>query len=269
VSAVQPEAAVSSPAPRPFRGSVPAHRLALCGILLAIWWVGALVSPPYILPDPITVVRAFFDVAGSATFFQDVGATCGRVFVGFALALVVGVPVGILFGANRAIGTFFEPVLPVLNTVSSAIWAIFAILWFGANDLATVFVVFMTSMPLVITNTWQGTRGVSAELVEVALSLRFTNAAILRKIFLPSIMPHVFSGARLAFGFGWRVSLVAETLGSSSGIGYRLRQSADLFQIDQVFAWTFVMVGLMLLIEMGVLRPLERHLFRWQRTRQL
>lgn len=269
MSTAQAETAVSGPAPRPFRRLVPANRLALCGIVLAVWWAGALASPPYILPDPIVVVRALIEVAGSPSFLQDVGATCGRVFTGFTLALVIGVPVGILFGANRAIGTFFEPVLPVLNTVSSAIWAIFAILWFGATDLATIFVVFMTSMPLVITNTWQGTRGVSAELVEVALSLQFTSAAILRKIFLPSIMPHVFSGARLAFGFGWRVSLVAETLGSSSGIGYRLRQSADLFQIDQVFAWTFVMVGLMVLIEMGALRPLERHLFRWQRTRQL
>jgi len=266
VSAVQPEAAAPGTT---LRRLLPANRLALCAILLGIWWVGALASPPYILPDPATVVAALGEVAGSATFLQDVGATCGRVVIGFALALVIGVPLGVLFGANRAIGNFFEPVLPVLNTVSSAIWAIFAILWFGANDLATIFVVFMTSMPLIITNTWQGTRGVSAELVEVALSLQFRSAAILRKIFLRSILPHVFSGARLAFGFGWRVSLVAETLGSSSGIGYRLRQAADLFRIDQVFAWTIVMVGLMLLIEMGGLRPLERHLFRWQRTRQL
>lgn len=249
--------------------TVATQRLVLCGTILAIWWLAALASPPYILPGPIAVVEALINVASRPTFLQDVGATSWRVCMGFALALGVGIPLGILFGANRAIGTFFEPVLPVLNTVSSAIWAIFAILWFGATDLATIFVVFMTAMPLVITNTWQGTRGVSAELVEVALSLQFTNGPILRKIYLPSILPHVFSGARLAFGFGWRVSLVAETLGSSSGIGYRLRQAADLFRIDQVFAWTIVMVCLMLFIEMGMLRPLERHLFRWQRTRQL
>ena len=70
--------------------------------------------------------------------------------------------------------------------------------------------------------------------------------------------------ARLAFGFGWRVSLVAETLGSSDGIGYRLRQAADLVQTDQVFAWTLLLVALMLALEGGILKPLERHLFRWK-----
>jgi NitT/TauT family transport system permease protein len=85
------------------------------------------------------------------------------------------------------------------------------------------------------------------------------------KIYLPSILPYFFSGARLAFGFGWRVSLVAETLGASSGVGYRLRQASDLIQTDQVFAWTIVQIAMMLVIEMGMLQPLEHHLFRWRR----
>jgi NitT/TauT family transport system permease protein len=85
------------------------------------------------------------------------------------------------------------------------------------------------------------------------------------KIYLPTIMPYFFSGARLAFGFGWRVSLVAETLGASSGVGYRLRQAADLIQTDQVFAWTITMIAMMATLEMGVLKPLENHMFRWRR----
>lgn len=262
-------ASTPGPALRGVLGATPVKRLALLALFLAVWALGAAASPPYILPGPLTVGQALVEVFRQPTFWQDVGATSYRVVTGFALALVVGVPLGIVFGANKAIGSFFEPVLPILTTVSSAIWAIFAILWFGATDTATIFVVFMTSMPLVLMNTWQGTRGVSPELIEVALSLQHKPGAILRKIYLPSILPHIFSGARLAFGFGWRVSLVAETLGSSSGIGYRLRQSADLFQADQVFAWTLVMIGLMMAIEIGMFRPLERYLFRWQRTRQL
>ena len=70
---------------------------------------------------------------------------------------------------------------------------------------------------------------------------------------------------RLAFGFGWRVSLVAETLGAASGVGYRLRQASDLIQTDQVFAWTLAQIAMMLVIEIGLLQPLERRLFRWRR----
>jgi len=88
---------------------------------------------------------------------------------------------------------------------------------------------------------------------------------VMTKIYLPAILPYFFSGARLAFAFGWRVSLVAETLGASSGVGYRLRQSADLIQTDQVFAWTITMIAMMATLEMGAFRPLENHLFRWKK----
>ena len=139
------------------------------------------------------------------------------------IAVVVGVPCGILLGSHRALGSFFEPVLPVLNTVSSAIWAIFAIIWFGLSAMTPIFVVLMTAFPLIVTNVWQGTQAVNADYVELAQALRLSRLKTLIKIYLPSILPFFFSGARLAFGFGWRVSLVAETLGSSSGVGYRLR----------------------------------------------
>lgn len=255
----------------PARAGLPAglQPVLFLALILACWWIGSLGTPPYILPSPELVGRAILRLAQTKTFLADVGATLGRVATGFVLALLIGVPLGILFGSNRALGSFFEPVLPVLNTVSSAIWAIFALLWFGLSDAATIFVVFMTAMPLIVTNTWAGTRNVNPDLVEVALVLRYRRLATLRKIYLPSILPYIFSGARLAFGFGWRVSLVAETLGSSSGVGYRLRQAADLFQVDQVFAWTVILVVMMVALERGLLKPLEDYLFRWQKLRTL
>src|SRR5258708_21617723 len=123
----------------------------------------------------------------------------------------------------------------------------------------------MTRSPRIVTNVWQGTEAVNADSVELAQALGFSRWKTLLKIYLPSILPYFFSGARLAFGFGWRVSLVAETLGASSGVGYRLRQASDLIQMDQVFAWTIVQVAMMLVIEIGLLQPLERYLFRGRR----
>src|SRR5205085_2425825 len=140
---------------------------------------------------------------------------------------------------------------------SSALWAIFAVIWFGLSPAAPIFVVLMTAFPLIVTNVWQGTQAVNADYVELAQALRFSRLKTLVKIYLPSILPYFFSGARLAFGFGWRVSLVAETLGASSGVGYRLKQASDLIQMDQVFAWTIVQIAMMLVIEIGALQPLE------------
>jgi len=250
---------------RVFRLDLLLQRVALVGTIIGVWWVLALGVPHYILPGPARVWNALQQISASGELWNDLSITLGRVGAGFILATLIGLPLGILFGANRRLGEFFEPVIPVMNTVSSAIWATFAIIWFGVSNATTIFVVFMTAMPLIITNVWQGTRTVSADFIELAHVLRMPSWKVMVKIYLPTILPYFFSGARLAFGFGWRVSLVAETLGSSSGVGYRLRQAADLIQTDQVFAWTLTLVVMMAALEMGVLRPLENYLFRWKK----
>ena len=84
----------------------------------------------------------------------------------------------------------------MLNTVSSAIWAIFAIIWFGISNATTIFVVFMTAMPLIITNVWQGTRTVNVDFIELARVLRMPDWKVMTKIYLPTILPYFFSGAR-------------------------------------------------------------------------
>lgn len=241
------------------------QRCALVALLLVLWWAGSLASPVYVLPSPERVFWRIGQLAASGGLFVNLLITLWRVVAGFLLAVAIGVPSGLLFGSNRTLGRFFEPILPILNTVSSAIWAIFAIVWFGLSPLTPIFVVLMTALPLVVTNVWQGTQAVNADFVELAAALRFSRGKTLLKIYLPSIMPYFFSGARLAFSFGWRVSLVAETLGAASGVGYHLRQAADLIQTDQVFAWTLAQVIMMVVIEMGLIQPAERRLFRWRR----
>jgi NitT/TauT family transport system permease protein len=241
------------------------QRLALAAAALAFWWLSSLSVPHYILPGPPRVWEALRLIAANGDLWNNLAITLWRVVSGFVAAALIGLPFGIVLGANQRAGEFFEPIIPVLNTVSSAIWAIFAIIWFGISNATTIFVVFMTAMPLIITNVWQGTRTVSADFIELARVLRMPRWKIMEKIYLPTILPYFFSGSRLAFGFSWRVSLVAETIGSSSGVGYRLRQAADLIRTDQVFAWTLTLVILMATIEMGLLKPLENYLFRWKK----
>lgn len=250
---------------RRWRADLVVQRVALVAILVGVWWLVSLPLPHFILPGPPRVFEALELIAGNGDLWHNLGITFARVTSGFVLASVVGLPLGIVLGAQRRLGEFFEPVIPVMNTISSAIWAIFAIIWFGVSNATTIFVVFMTAMPLIITNVWQGTRTVNADFIELAHTLRMPQSKVMTKIYLPTILPYFFSGARLAFGFGWRVSLVAETIGASSGVGYRLRQAADLIQTDQVFAWTLALVVMMAGIEMGLLRPLENYLFRWKK----
>lgn len=248
------------------RWKMAARRVLLVLIILLVWTVAASGVPAFVLPGPQRVWNAWRALVATDTFWRDLGATFGRVVVGFALAAVAGTVGGLILGSSRALAQFFEPILSVVNTISSAIWAIFAIIWFGISNATTVFVVFMTAMPLVLTNVWAGTQTVSADYIELARTFRMSRFKVILKIYLPTIMPYFFSGARLAFGFGWRVSLVAETLGATNGIGFRLRQAADLVQTDQVFAWTLTLVAMMIVLETMILKPLENHLFRWKKA---
>lgn len=240
-------------------------RLLLVALLLGVWWFAARGIPAYIFPGPYRVAEAWRELLGTDTFWTDLGITTWRVVAGFFLSAIVGSVIGLAFGTNRLLGDFFEPILTITNTISAAIWAIVALIWFGISNAATIFVVFMTAMPLILTNVWSGARTVSADFVELAHSLHLSRLQIIGKIYLPTILPDFFAGARLAFGFGWRVSLVAEAIGASSGVGYRLRQAADLAQTDQVFAWTLTLVLLMGIFEFGMIKPLESHLFRWRK----
>jgi len=248
--------------------SLLVQRLMLLGIFIVVWWVASRHMPSFVFPGPVTTWYAVKMLWHSASFSHDVGITFSRVLSGFLLATVIGTPLGLALGASRRLAQFFEPLLAVFNSVSSAIWAIFAIIWFGISDLTTVFVVFMTALPLILTNVWQGAKTVESQYVELARSFRMSRVQTLQKIYLPTILPYFFSGARLAFGFGWRVSLVAESLGASDGIGYRLRQAGDLVQTDQVFGWTLLLITLMLLLEGGLIKPMERYLFRWKNLNQ-
>jgi NitT/TauT family transport system permease protein len=257
--------ASTRPLSQRLRLDLVAQRLALVAVAGGVWWLSSLSVPHYILPGPTRVWDALRLIIANGDLWNNLGITLWRVALGFVGAALIGLPFGILLGANQRAGEFFEPVIPVLNTVSSAIWAIFAIIWFGISNATTIFVVFMTAMPLIITNVWQGTRTVNADFIELAQVLRMPRRKVMTKIYLPTILPYFFSGARLAFGFSWRVSLVAETIGSSSGVGYRLRQAADLIRTDQVFAWTMTLVVMMATIEMGLLKPLETYLFRWKK----
>ena len=167
-------ATVVDAAGRPARVPVIVQRIALALLLLGAWWLISLAVPPYVLPPPGRVFARIVQLTQSGDLPINLLTTLGRVLAGFALAVALGVPGGILLGSHRALGTFFEPVLPVLNTVSSAIWAIFALIWFGLSPMTPIFVVLMTAFPLIVTNVWQGTQAVNADYVELAQALRFS-----------------------------------------------------------------------------------------------
>ncbi|TCT04383.1 ABC transporter permease [Aquabacter spiritensis] len=258
---------VAVPPPRKPAKGVPLviQRIALAGGFLLLWQIAASGVPSYVFPRPAATWAAIEHLFTTGVVWGHLGATLYRIVVGFLLAAAIGVPIGLLLGSSRRLGTFFSPVLPVMNSVSSAIWSLMAVVWFGLSDATPIFVVLTTGLPLIITNVWQGTKNVNADWLELASSVHMPKHKVLAKVYLPAVLPDFFSGARLAFGFGSRVSLVAEALGSSYGVGFMIVRAADLLQMSHVIAWSVILIATIALIESVVIRPAERHLFRWRK----
>ena len=245
--------------------SIIVQRVALAALFLVLWQLAASSVPGYLFPSPLQTWQALGRILGSGNVVQNLLVTLWRITAGFALATIIGVPLGLILGSSPRIGAFFAPVLPVMNAISSAIWALIAVIWFGLSDMTPIFVCLMTGLPLIVTNVWQGTQGVNVEWLELARSVRMPRHKVLWKIYVPAILPFFFSGARLAFGFGARVSLVAEALGSSMGVGAMIVRSADLLQMANVFAWSILLVATIAAVDGILLGQLERHLFRWRK----
>jgi NitT/TauT family transport system permease protein len=239
--------------------------LFLFVLLIALWEIAARTSDPLLVPSPMDTASSILDLARSGELWTELAVSLRRVAIGVFFGMVGGVPFGIILGSSRFAEALMGSMLPIVSATSSAIWAVLGLLWFGLSDSATVFVIAMTAAPLSAVNMRDGVRATDAELHELARTMGFGWLAITWKITLPAVLPSLFAGLRLAISFGWRVGLVAEALGSPSGVGFKLKQSVDLMHTSEVFAWSISVIVVMLILEWALLDPLEAYVFRWRK----
>src|SRR5262249_14722820 len=140
IRAGQTAAVSTSASARSGRLATVLQRCALVLLLLVVWWAASLATPVYVLPSPQRVFARVVQLTQSGDLPVNRLTPLLGVLAGFAIAVLLGVPGGLLLASNRAPGNFFEPILPVMNTVSSAIWAIFAVIWFGLSPATPIFV---------------------------------------------------------------------------------------------------------------------------------
>jgi NitT/TauT family transport system permease protein len=239
--------------------------LFLFGLLIVCWEIAARTSDPLLVPSPKDTADSILELARSGELWSELVVSLRRVAIGVLFGMLGGVPFGIILGSSRFAEALTGALLPIVSATSSAIWAVLGLLWFGLSDSATVFVIAMTAAPLSAVNMRDGVRATDPELQEMARTMGFGRIAITWKIILPAVLPSLFAGLRLAISFGWRVGLVAEALGSPSGVGFKLKQSVDLMHTSEVFAWSISVIVLMLILEWVLLDPLEAYVFRWRK----
>lgn len=234
------------------------------GAFFGLWWVTALNFPPYLFPSPVTVFAALVTMAASGELFYHLGATLLRTTLAFGLSLVVGTLLGVPLGLARPLYDAVYPVLNAIQAVPALNWIFFAIIWFGLVPASPVFVIFMVTLPIFVIGTIEGIKDVDRNLLAMARSFGADRRLVLADILLPSILPHLFAALRVGIGFALKLSLFVEMIMTSRGAGYAATLAKDYTQTEKVFAWTVVMIGVILLFENVIFRRAEALVIRWK-----
>jgi len=201
--------------------------LLLFGVVIAIWSAIAAGIPGF--PPPSEVWNELLVVlsdpfynngAGDQGIALQLGNSLARVFGGFALAIAVGVPVGLLIGMSKSAYTAFNPYIQILKPVSPLAWLPLALFVFKEVNTTAIFVIFVTSIWPIIINTALGVRSVSEDYLNVARVLQLSAFERVFQIILPVAVPFIFTGMRLSLGIAWLVIVAAEMLTGGVGIGF-------------------------------------------------
>ncbi|MQA87026.1 MAG: ABC transporter permease subunit [Streptosporangiales bacterium] len=239
-------------------------RVVSIAVFVAAWQVTSMLIPPRYVPGPATTFAKLIEFAGSGALLGNLATTMIRLLGGFAVALLVGVAVGSAMGLYRRAEGALDLWVMVCLTIPSLVYIIIAFLWLGLTELGAIAAIAWTTFPAITVNVWSGVKAIDQGLIDMARVFRASRAVRGFAVILPQILPYVMGASRYGFGIAWKVTVFVELMGRSDGVGYQLNYSFQIFDMPGVFAWTLFFVAIMITIELGILKPLERHLFRWR-----
>jgi NitT/TauT family transport system permease protein len=255
--------------PRPLEpvghGARIALGLSFFVVFLAAWafaTLGGYVSKTF-LADPITMVQDGWLLLTRFGFAYDIGMTIWRVVGGFVLAALIAVPLGILMGAYKPVEAFFEPFVSFARYLPASAFVPLLILWAGIGETQKLLVIFIGSVFQIILMVAVAVGNTRRDLVEAAYTLGSSEAGVVRRVLIPANAPEIAEILRLVLGWAWTYVIVAELIGSSSGIGHMIIDSQALMATGQMI-FGIIVIGLIGLVSDFAFKAVNRSLFRWR-----
>ena len=232
--------------------------LAVGVAFLLGWHLAVKLSGTPIFPSPLDVARGIGELIGHGLLLKYVVASLFRVSVGFMLALLVGIPLGLAMGWFTRAFLALNPLIQVLRPISPIAWIPVAILWFGVDDRGPVFLIFLASLFPITTATAAAVRTIPPVYLRAARNFGITGLPLFRRVILPAALPQIITGLRLALGVAWLVVVAAEMFGISSGLGYLIIDARNAGKRYDLVVAGMVLIGLIGLVLDVLVRRLER-----------
>ena len=242
-----------------------AYGLAFFVLFVALWaWAtfGGYVSKTF-LANPLTMLQEGIELLTKHGFLFDIGMTIWRVVGGFVLATIIAVPLGVLMGAYKPIEAFLEPFVSFARYLPASAFIPLLILWAGIGEMQKLLVIFIGSVFQIILMIAVNVGNTRRDLVEAAYTLGASDSGIIRRVLLPSSAPEIAEILRLVLGWAWTYVIVAELIGSSSGIGHMITDSQALLNTGQII-FGIIVIGLIGLLSDFLFKAFNAWLFPWK-----
>jgi NitT/TauT family transport system permease protein len=232
---------------------------------LAVWQGWAVYLHNNTLPTPEAVAKVFWLACVSGQLPFHLGVTLLRLVVSFSIAMLLGCAIGIVLGRHKKLDAFFDNWLVIFLNVPALVTIILCYVWFGLIESAAILAVVINKLPSVIVTIREGARSLDQDLLDMARCFHFGRRKTLVHVIWPQLHPFVMGATRSGLALIWKIILVVELLGRSNGMGYQLHLFFQMFDVASILAYTIAFVGVIQLIELLVLKPLDKKAQRWRR----
>ncbi|HEX4411921.1 MAG TPA: ABC transporter permease [Xanthobacteraceae bacterium] len=224
---------------------------------------------PALMPPLGVVASTLVDSIADGSMLVHAAATLYRVIIGFALAVAVGLPLGVLMGRFRAVENFVLPLTSALMPIPSLAWVPVFILWFGLGNTVTILIVFYAALFPMLLNTWTGVRAVNPIWLRAAGAMGADERALFWKVMIPGASPFIIAGLRQSFLRSWVAVIGAEMLAASNfGLGWVIFDAKEFLNTDVMLASLVVIGAIGFVTERLVFGSIERAtIYRWGMVR--
>ena len=223
-----------------------------------VWqWAAMAMGNPLLLPTPGQVLLRLWQLMGEAAFWQTTGISIGRVLLGVALGVTLGVVLAVCTSLSSLAEMLVAPAMTAIQATPVASFAILVLIWLE-RDLVPVLICVLMVLPVVWNAVSTGIRETDGQLLEMAKVCCLPKIRILKRIYIPSVMPYFRSASTSALGLGWKAGIAAEVLTvPRSSIGRMIAESKSYLLTEELFAWTLTVIALSLLLQKLMLRLME------------
>lgn len=244
------------------------NRLLPFGVLVlavGLWWLISVsgLFPESLLPTPLAAIKGFAEEISNGRMLNDLIASLFRVASGFALAVGLGIPLGLLLGQNQATRSALLPGVNFFRSLSPLAWIPFAILWFGIGDAPAIFLIFMASFFPIVLATVAAVANIPAVYFRVARDYGIKGGEMLMSVTLPAIAPQVITTLRVTAGLAWLVVVAAEMIAGRDGLGFAIWDARNGLRMDLLITGMIVIGSIGVILDRVLVRLTRIPSVRW------